>query len=86
MTEHLEKNPHLMNQSPDQITRICFFTFNFQDALSHLRLIGPARHLGIQVIYGVENGQIFVDRALLGNVIVLQRDFPREVALVNSDL
>jgi processive 1,2-diacylglycerol beta-glucosyltransferase len=79
MTEHLEKNPHLMNQSPDQITRICFFTFNFQDALSHLRLIGPARHLGIQVIYGVENGQIFVDRALLGNVIVLQRDFPRAI-------
>jgi processive 1,2-diacylglycerol beta-glucosyltransferase len=68
-----------MNQSPDQITKICFFTYNFQDALSHLRMIGPARHLGLQVIHGVENGQVFVERALLGDVIVLQRDFPRAI-------
>ncbi|OGO66111.1 MAG: hypothetical protein A2030_06830 [Chloroflexi bacterium RBG_19FT_COMBO_50_10] len=42
-------------------------------------MFGPARHLGLKVIEGVENGQVFIERALLGEVIVLQRDFPSAI-------
>ena len=42
-------------------------------------MFGPARHLGLKVIEGVENGQVFIERALLGDVIVLQRDFPSAI-------
>jgi glycosyltransferase involved in cell wall biosynthesis len=59
------------------IRNVCFYSFNFQDALSHLRLVGPANHLGVNVIYGVESGQVHPDRANQGDVIVVQRDFPR---------
>ena len=70
-------NPEQNDQRAPNIRNVCFYSFNFQDALSHLRLVGPANHLGLKVIYGVENGQVFPDRAQMGDVIVLQRDFPR---------
>ena len=69
-------NPEQNDQRAPNIRNVCFYSFNFQDALSHLRLVGPANHLGLKVIYGVENGQVFPDRAQMGDVIVLQRDFP----------
>jgi glycosyltransferase involved in cell wall biosynthesis len=86
MTRHLDDFSGQTNHNPSQITKVCFFTFNFQDALSHLRMIGPARHLGIEVISGVEDGQVIVDRALLGDVILLQRDFPRAIESYESIL
>jgi processive 1,2-diacylglycerol beta-glucosyltransferase len=59
------------------IRNVCFYSFNFEDALSHLRLLGAANHLGLNVIHGVENGKVYPDRAKSGEVIVMQRDFPR---------
>ena len=79
MIAELDKNLNQISQDANKITKVCFFSFNFQDALSHLRMIGPARLLGLMLIEGVENGQVFVDRAQLGDIIVLQRDFPREI-------
>jgi glycosyltransferase involved in cell wall biosynthesis len=79
MTGQQENNLITTIHQPEQIRKICFYSYNYQDALSHLRMIGPAHHLGLEVIAGIENNQIFVDRALLGDVIVLQRDFPRAI-------
>jgi glycosyltransferase involved in cell wall biosynthesis len=72
-----KENLHL-NDMPDMhIRNVGFYSFNFQDALSHLRLVGAANYLGWNVIHGVENGQVYPDRANSGDVIVMQRDFPR---------
>lgn len=79
MTDHTVNQSNQVHHDPEQVNTVCYFTFNSQDALSHLRLIGPARYLGINVIQGVENGHVFVERAQLGDVIVLQRDFPRAI-------
>jgi processive 1,2-diacylglycerol beta-glucosyltransferase len=79
MTEQTSENSIKVSHNSKNIKSISFYSFNYQDALSHLRLIGPAHHLGLNVINGVENGQIFVERAVLGDIIVLQRDFPREI-------
>jgi glycosyltransferase involved in cell wall biosynthesis len=74
-----DTNRNPMDLRSKNIRNVCFYSFNFQDALSHLRLIGPAHHLDLNVIHGVENGKVFVDRAQMGDVIVLQRDFPRDI-------
>jgi glycosyltransferase involved in cell wall biosynthesis len=71
------KNPDLNDPPTMTIRNVCFYSFNFHDALSHLRLVGAANHLGWKVIYGVENGQVYPDRVNSGDVIVMQRDFPR---------
>ena len=64
---------------PRKISTVSFFSLNHDDALSHLRMMGPAHHLGIKVIEGVEKGQVLLDKVLSGDVVVLQRDFPRMI-------
>ena len=86
MTEQRDNNPNPIHTQTDQISTVSFYSFNIQDALSHLRMIGPAHHLGLEVIMGVENGQVFIDRAALGDVIVLQRDFPYAIEAYESIL
>ena len=79
MTDQYDTGQKLIFPGKEQIKSVCFYSFNFQDALSHLRMFGPARHLGIEVIEGVENDQVYDERALLGDIIVLQHDFPRAI-------
>lgn len=79
MMDQYNTSQKIILPGKEQIKSVCFYSFNFQDALSHLRMFGPARHLGLEVIEGVENGQVYEERALLGDVIVLQRDFPRAI-------
>ena len=70
-------HPISSNKTDNRIHSICFFSFDDQDALSELRLLAPARHLGLEVVRGMENRQVFPERAALADVIVMQRDFPR---------
>ena len=44
--------------------------------MGHLRLVAPFREAGIQMILGVENGEIHPERVSLGDVVVIQRHFP----------
>ena len=60
------------------VKSITFFTNSGFDACSYLRIRGPMHHLGINVIEGKENGEIFPDRVSLGDLIVIQRDFARD--------
>jgi len=77
------KNPDEKNNEnrPCQagIYTIVFFSNSGEDALAVLRVLGPARNSGFKVIWGVENGAVHFERILEGDVVVLQRDFPRDL-------
>src|SRR5574341_317454 len=62
------------------VRTVSFYSYSSVDALAYLRLLEPARRAGLQVVNGVENGQIHVERAAHGDVVVLQRDFPANLA------
>ncbi len=47
------------------------------DPMGHLRLGAPLRQAGINIVYGVENGEIFPERVSQGDVVILQREFPK---------
>ena len=68
-------------QSVENIKTVTFYSHSKEnDALGYLRLLGPAMKLGIKVIEGMEDDQIFPERVLEGDVVVLQRDFPSHLA------
>jgi len=58
---------------------VCYsFFLNDEGSLAHLRLIGPLGQSGINIINGIENDQIIIDRVLEGDIVIIQRNFPRE--------
>ena len=58
---------------------VCYsFSLNSRSALAHLRLTAPLGHANINIINGIENGEIMFDRVRDGDIVVIQRDFPRE--------
>lgn len=74
-------NPHqepVINTGTRDSLRLAWYSpYHPTSALPQLRLLSPARQLGIPVIHGVEQGQIFVDRVSQADIVILQRDFPR---------
>ncbi|MGB6681456.1 MAG: glycosyltransferase, partial [Candidatus Bathyarchaeia archaeon] len=54
-----------------------FFHSSSEDTLAYHRLIGPAQHLGLNVIRGFDDGEINVECVTEGDIVVIQRDFPR---------
>ena len=62
------------------VQSVSFYSYSSMDALAYLRLLGPAKHAGLHVVSGVENGRIDVERAKHGDVVVMQRDFPADLA------
>jgi glycosyltransferase involved in cell wall biosynthesis len=60
------------------IKAVAFFSFHADDALSVLRMYGPANSSGLQVIRGVENGHVRLEAVTEGDLIVIQRDFCRD--------
>ena len=63
-----------------EVRSVSFYSHSDTDALSYLRLLGPVKQAGLEIINGVENGRIDVERAAEGDVVVLQRDFPADLA------
>ncbi|MBE0686785.1 MAG: glycosyltransferase, partial [Anaerolineaceae bacterium] len=61
-----------------KVKTITFFTNSGFDACAYLRVRGPMHHLGISVIEGKENGEVFPDRVSQGDLVVIQRDFARD--------
>lgn len=61
------------------INTITFFSLSDTDALGAIRFLGPMRQLGLHTIKGVENGAIRIDAVNDGDIIVIQRDFPRNL-------
>ena len=75
----------LSKQSIKNIKTITLYSHSRDDdALGYLRLIGPSRKLGLKVIEGIEDDQIYIDRLSEGNVVVLQGDLkPGKCKLLN---
>lgn len=61
----------------EQIKKIVFYSNYGKDPCAHLRVRGPMRHLGIGIIDGMIGEKIYHNYAHRGDVIVIQRDFPR---------
>jgi len=59
--------------------KIVFYTYSGEGALSVLRLLGPARQVGINVIKGYENGIFDISHIQECDVVVIQRDFCRDL-------
>jgi glycosyltransferase involved in cell wall biosynthesis/uncharacterized coiled-coil protein SlyX len=51
-----------------------------RDPMAYLRLIGPFQTAGIRLIDGIVDGRAEIERISLGEVVVIQRHFPREFA------
>jgi glycosyltransferase involved in cell wall biosynthesis/uncharacterized coiled-coil protein SlyX len=60
---------------------VCYsLNLPYRDPMAYLRLIGPLERAGIRLIDGTEEGRAVVERTSLGEVVVIQRHFPREFA------
>ncbi len=58
---------------------VCYsFDLPSRNSLAYLRLIGPLNQLSIELIDGYEGGKVVVDKVLQGDVVVIQRNFPRK--------
>ena len=58
---------------------VCYsFSLHSGSALAHLRLVGPLGQANINIINGIESGKIVVERVRDGDIVIIQRDFPRE--------
>jgi len=58
---------------------VCYsFSLYGEDPMAHLRLIGPLRQSGINIVNGIENGQIVVGRISEADIIIIQRELPKK--------
>ena len=79
LSDNIDKATHKPSQ--DKVKTIVLFSNSGDDALAVLRVIGPAINSGMNVIRGEINGLILFDRILEGDIVVLQRDFSRDLDL-----
>jgi len=70
-----------MNNLPStgKIKAVTFFTNNGKDPCAHLRARGPMSRLEIAVIEGKEDNKTYPDRVSQGDLVLIQRDFPRDI-------
>ena len=75
----LKEHPRNMDSNSLPLKTITYFSNYFGDACAHLRLFGPSHYLDIHLIAGKEeNGNVYPDQVGQADLVVLQRDFPRE--------
>ncbi len=81
----MDERPH--NDVPEEarsseavISQVVCFSSALQggDAIGHIRLVGPLHHAGIRLVDGMEGGWVDPTRIAESDVVVVQRDFPRE--------
>jgi len=64
---------------------VCYsFDLNHEGALAYVRLIGPLRQSGINIVNGIENNQIIVNSVLDGDIVIIQREFPKKIDDYNN--
>jgi len=68
-----DKNTH-----NGDIKAVTFFTNHGEDPCAHLRLRGPMKQLGINVLDGNIEGNTHPDLVYAGDVVVIQRNFPAD--------
>jgi GT2 family glycosyltransferase/glycosyltransferase involved in cell wall biosynthesis len=68
-----------MSHQDKQLNAITFFTNYGNDPCAYLRVRGPMKHLGVEIIDGVSVNSVYPERVLQGDVVLIQRDFPRSL-------
>ncbi|MGD0020852.1 MAG: glycosyltransferase [Smithellaceae bacterium] len=64
---------------------VCYsFYLNDEALLAYVRLIAPLRQSGINIINGIENNQIIINRVSEGDVVIIQREFPKKIDDYNN--
>jgi glycosyltransferase involved in cell wall biosynthesis len=73
-------------ESPMKIKNaVCYsFYLNDEALLAYVRLIGPLRRSGINIINGIENNQIIINRVSEGDIVIIQREFPKKIDDYNN--
>jgi glycosyltransferase involved in cell wall biosynthesis len=56
---------------------VAFTAYAWNHALVVLRIVGPLQQAGLRLIHGNELDQVYPERVSLGDVVLIQRDFPR---------
>jgi processive 1,2-diacylglycerol beta-glucosyltransferase len=70
--------PDTANQS--RLKNIALFSYDDQDALATLRLLGPAKMAGWNILrgYDFDDGKVHIERVDAADMIFIQRDFCRD--------
>jgi len=71
--------PDTLEKNQPKLESVVFYSTNLEGALSVIRCLGPLNHLGLRVVPGVEDGQARPGRVAEGDIVVLQRDFCRDL-------
>ncbi len=58
-------------------TIVAFTAYDWNHALVVLRVVGPLQQAGFRLIHGNELDKIYPERVSLGDIVLIQRDFPR---------
>ncbi|HEX7975833.1 MAG TPA: glycosyltransferase [Anaerolineales bacterium] len=64
-------------QPPTERSLVAFSTNYWPSALATLRLSGPAHQAGLELVHGNELEQVYPERVAQADIVVIQRDFPR---------
>ena len=71
---------HLLG-SEQKIKSIVFYSaYKEEYAIEYLRIIAPLQRAGIEIIRGVEAGEINADKVFYGDAVIFQREFPQNLA------
>jgi len=66
------------NPIQTRLKSVAFYSFHADDALSVLRMYGPANAAGLEVIRGVENGTARIESVNDADLVIIQRDFCKD--------
>ena len=59
-----------------KVNSVVFYSFNDEDALAVIRMLGPAKLAGLEVIRGVNSDRsVNIDAVRAGEIIIIQREF-----------
>ena len=72
---YTEETQSIAHKSTRPIKSIVFYTNSGDDALAVIRVLGPAKQLGLRIIKGIENGRVHIENVQAGDIVILQRDF-----------
>lgn len=74
------ENPSVVKMEPPITsgrTIVAFTAYDWDHALVVLRIVGPLQQAGMRLIHGNELDKVYPERVSLGDIVLIQRDFPR---------
>ena len=67
------------------INSIVFYSaYQEENASEYLRISAPLRQAGVEIIQGVQDGEVKIERVLDGDAVIFQREFPRKLDMYDQ--